>query len=172
MDKQKLFFFLKDFIYLFVEREGKEKEGERNINVWLPSARSILGTWPESQACALTGNQTNDPMLRRPALKPLSHTVHGPEAILMMTERPIRYHIGPSSSQARKLRQRDIRRPALWFLLLQNYVAVEAGSPNSCCLAQPGQTNSSACWYPVHLGNGNNQADGFPSQVLGTWMPQ
>ena len=29
--------FFKDFIYLFLERvEGKEKERERNINVWLP----------------------------------------------------------------------------------------------------------------------------------------
>ena len=31
--------FLKDFIYLFSERgEGREKERERNINVWLPLA--------------------------------------------------------------------------------------------------------------------------------------
>ena len=30
-------YFLKDFIYLFLERgERKEKERERNINVWLP----------------------------------------------------------------------------------------------------------------------------------------
>ena len=29
--------FFKDFIYLFLERgEGREKERERNINVWLP----------------------------------------------------------------------------------------------------------------------------------------
>ena len=28
------FFFFKDFIYLFLE-EGREKERERNINVWL-----------------------------------------------------------------------------------------------------------------------------------------
>ena len=30
-------FFFKDCIYLFLERgEGREKEGRRNINVWLP----------------------------------------------------------------------------------------------------------------------------------------
>ena len=30
-------FFKKDFIYLFLERgEGREKEQERNINVWVP----------------------------------------------------------------------------------------------------------------------------------------
>ena len=40
-----LFFFLKDRIYLFLERaEGKEKDRERNINVWLPLAQPRLGT--------------------------------------------------------------------------------------------------------------------------------
>ena len=34
-----IFAFLKDFIYLFLERgEGREKEREENINVWLPLA--------------------------------------------------------------------------------------------------------------------------------------
>ena len=35
----------KDCIYLFLERwEGKEKEKEGNINVWLPLAQPLLGT--------------------------------------------------------------------------------------------------------------------------------
>ena len=39
------FIFLKDFIYLFLERgAGKEKERERNINVWLPLLHPQLGT--------------------------------------------------------------------------------------------------------------------------------
>ena len=34
-----------------------------------------LGTWPATQACALTGNQTSDLCLfRRPVPNPLSHT--------------------------------------------------------------------------------------------------
>ena len=38
--------FLKDFIYLFLEREeGKKKERERNINVWLLLTCPLLGTW-------------------------------------------------------------------------------------------------------------------------------
>ena len=38
---------------LFPERgEGRE----RNINVWLPLTCPQLGTWPTTQACALTGN--------------------------------------------------------------------------------------------------------------------
>ena len=37
--------FLKDFVYLFLERgEGREKERERNINVWLPVMCPLLGT--------------------------------------------------------------------------------------------------------------------------------
>ena len=31
-------------------------EEERNINVWLPLMRPLLGTWPATQAHALTGN--------------------------------------------------------------------------------------------------------------------
>ena len=47
----------KDFISLFLERrEGREKERERNINVWLPLEHSLLETWPTTQACGLTGN--------------------------------------------------------------------------------------------------------------------
>ena len=50
--------FFKDFIYLLLERGGGK---ERNINVWLPLARPLLGTWPTTQACALTRNLTHDP---------------------------------------------------------------------------------------------------------------
>ena len=51
------FFFLRLFIYLFLDRgEGKEKESERNINAWLPLEHLLQGTWPAIQACALTGN--------------------------------------------------------------------------------------------------------------------
>ena len=48
--------FLKDFIYLFLERgEGWEKVRERNTNVWLPFMRPLLGTWPATQAYAWLG---------------------------------------------------------------------------------------------------------------------
>ena len=44
-----LFFFFKDFIYLFLERgrEGK-REGEKH-HVWLPLTCPVLGTWPSTQ---------------------------------------------------------------------------------------------------------------------------
>ena len=71
-----LFIYL--FIYLFLDRgEGKEKERERNINVWLPLNIPLLGTWPTTQASALNGNQTGDPLVGRPALNPLIHTSQG-----------------------------------------------------------------------------------------------
>ena len=66
-----LHFFFKDFIYSFLERgEEKENERERNINVWLPLVHPILRTWPATQACALTGNWTGDPLVCSP------HSIH------------------------------------------------------------------------------------------------
>ena len=68
-------FFLKEFIYFLERTERREKE--RNMHVWLPLTRPLLGTWPTMQACALTGNGTCDPLVHRPALNPLSHTSQG-----------------------------------------------------------------------------------------------
>ena len=70
-----IFSFFLDFMYLFFrEGKGESKRCERNINVWLPLVHSPLGTWPATQACALTGNRTGDPLVHRPALNPLSYT--------------------------------------------------------------------------------------------------
>ena len=66
------------FIYLFLERgEGREKE-KRNVD-GLPLATPIspMGTWPTTQACAMTGNQAGDLLFHSPALSPLSHTSQG-----------------------------------------------------------------------------------------------
>ena len=68
----------KYFVYLFFYREeGREKERERNVNVWLPLVCPQLGTWPTTQACALTRNRTHDPLFHRLVLNPLSHTSQG-----------------------------------------------------------------------------------------------
>ena len=45
--------------------------------MWLPLTHPLLGTWPATQACALTGNRTNDPLVLRLALNPLNHTSQG-----------------------------------------------------------------------------------------------
>ena len=70
------FFFFRSLIY-FYRGEGREKERERNNNVWFPLAHPLMGTWPTTQACALTGNRTGDPLVCRLALSPLSHTSQG-----------------------------------------------------------------------------------------------
>ena len=43
----------------------------------LPLACPQVGTWPPTQACALTGNWTSDVSVHRPALNSLSHTSQG-----------------------------------------------------------------------------------------------
>ena len=75
---QMSFFLFKKRFYLFLERgEEKEKERERNINVWLPDTCPLLGTWPATQACVLTGNRAGDPLVHRPVLNPLSYSSQG-----------------------------------------------------------------------------------------------
>ena len=56
-------FFLTFYLFIFREGEGKKKKRERNINVWLPLMHPPPGTWPTTQACALTGNQIGDPLV-------------------------------------------------------------------------------------------------------------
>ena len=61
-------FFKKNI--LFIQREGREKGRERNIDTWLPLARPQLGIQPATQACVPTrmgpsgsqaGTQTTEP---------------------------------------------------------------------------------------------------------------
>ena len=61
-----LFCFLK-ILFISDRAERREKERERNINLWLLLALPLLGTWPTTQAPALTGNPAS----------PLSHTGQG-----------------------------------------------------------------------------------------------
>ena len=49
--------------------------------MWLSLIRPLLGIWPATQACALTGNWTGDPLVLRPALNPLSHTSQGQKSL-------------------------------------------------------------------------------------------
>ena len=70
--------FLNIYIYLFLESRGGRKRGremtcERNV-YWLPRTHPQPVSWPMTQACALTGNQTSDLSIPRLGLNPLSHT--------------------------------------------------------------------------------------------------
>ena len=64
-------FFQRFYLFIFRER-GREEDRGRNINVWLPLTCPLLGTWPATQACALTGNWISDSFVSRLALNPLS----------------------------------------------------------------------------------------------------
>ena len=64
-------------LFIFREGEGRDKERERNINVWLLLACPPTGTQPSTQACALPGNQTCNPLVHRSAFNPLRHTNQG-----------------------------------------------------------------------------------------------
>ena len=70
-----LFYFLKDFMYFSKGREG-ERQREKHQCV-VASHTPLLGTWPATQAQALAGNWTSNPLVHRPALNPLSHTSQG-----------------------------------------------------------------------------------------------
>ena len=67
------FYFFK---YLFLERGEGEREGEKHQCVSL--MHPLLGTWPTTQACALTGNGTSNPSVCRPVLNPLTYISQGP----------------------------------------------------------------------------------------------
>ena len=65
---------------LFTLRESKrEGERQRNINVWeihqsIGCLAPLTGTWPTTQARALTGNRTLWPFCSQAGLNPLNHT--------------------------------------------------------------------------------------------------
>ena len=66
--------FLKNILFIYFQ---KDKERERNINVWVPPTYPALGAWPTAQTCALTRNRTSNPLVCRLALNPLRHTSQG-----------------------------------------------------------------------------------------------
>ena len=45
----------------------------------------LTATWPKTQACALTGNQTGNPLAHRPELNPLSHNSQGYYLLVLYT---------------------------------------------------------------------------------------
>ena len=61
-----ILYFYRFYLIFFREGGGRGKrEGEKHQCVrdtWLPLTHPLLGTWPTTQACALTGNRTSDPL--------------------------------------------------------------------------------------------------------------
>ena len=58
-------------------RPGPRLGAREEKPIHVPLTFSQLETWPATQACALTGNQTGDLLVRRLVLNPLSHTSQG-----------------------------------------------------------------------------------------------
>ena len=73
LTKQSGIAYIKKFIYLLEKGAGREKEKKRNIN-WLSLAHPQMGTWPTTQACALTRNRTCGLSVCRTTPNPLSRT--------------------------------------------------------------------------------------------------
>ena len=64
--------------------EGREEEGEKHQCVVASHVAPPLGTWPTTQACALTGNRTSDSLAHSPVLNPRSHTGQGELATILL----------------------------------------------------------------------------------------
>ena len=74
------FYFFKDF-HLFIFRK-RRREGEREKHQCVFASHApLLGTWPATEARALTGNLTHNLLVPRLALSPLRHTSQGLEII-------------------------------------------------------------------------------------------
>ena len=72
---QIFFSFLKDFIYSFVERgEGREKDRERSISVWLPLACPPTGDLACNPGMCPDWESICQPFGSQPTLNPLSYT--------------------------------------------------------------------------------------------------
>ena len=82
-DKIQTYFSLKNFFKKILFREQwKEKERERNINVWLLLVCPHWGPGPQPNHVPPPGNQTVHHLVRRPALNPLSHPSQGSNVFL------------------------------------------------------------------------------------------
>ena len=76
-----LYLFFKRF-YVFLERGRETSMSGRNRNTyWLPLIQPHLRTWPATQTCVLTGNQTSDPAACRTTPSSLSHTSQGASSL-------------------------------------------------------------------------------------------
>ena len=75
--KLSFIYFLGFYLFIFLERGERKEKGRETLMCGCLLSTLPLGTWPTTQACALTRNQSSDPLVYRPVLNPLSHTSQG-----------------------------------------------------------------------------------------------
>ena len=71
------FAFFKFYLFIFREWEREGEKGREKYQCVVASHAPATGDLPTTQACALTGNQTSNPLVHRPTLNTLSHTSQG-----------------------------------------------------------------------------------------------
>ena len=79
------FYFFKILFIYFREGKGGRKKGRETSMCGCLSCAPCWGTWPTTQASALTGNQAGDLLVCNPVLHTLSHTSQGEYFILIET---------------------------------------------------------------------------------------
>ena len=87
---------------LFIHFRERGREGERGRETsmceryidWSPLARPQLGTWPTTQACALTGNRTCDILVCKPELSVHRATPARADLLLTRLFCLINIHVG------------------------------------------------------------------------------
>ena len=65
---QSFFFFLRFYLFIFREEKAGRQSGRETSMCGCFLCAPQLGTWPATQACALTENWTSDPLVCRLAL--------------------------------------------------------------------------------------------------------
>ena len=80
-----IFFFLEDFIYLFLERGRDGEREEEKYQCMVSSHTPYWGPGPQPRHVPCTGNRTHNPLVRRLVLNPLSHTSQGRRLVFRYT---------------------------------------------------------------------------------------
>ena len=75
--EDRIFYFLRFYLCILERGQGREKERERNIIVWLPLARLQPETQPTTSAHALPRNRTGNLSVCKKMPSPLSTPVRG-----------------------------------------------------------------------------------------------
>ena len=114
-----LLIFKRFYLFIFRQRGRKGERKERNISVCLPLEHPRLGTWPSNQAYALTGNQTGNSLVLRPALNPLSHTNLG--CFFLILERGER-----KKRERERMRERENERERKTLLWERNIIRLSS----------------------------------------------